>query len=131
MALRKTIIDSRGISSTYHKISSLEITDRITVTLKSYADETYRMREKTIADNIAMKESLQKQLIDETVKEESDEALIQSINSWIESLDTTQVDYSVGSMTYKLPFKVEDEISFRAIYETLKKEASFSDAEDC
>lgn len=131
MALRKTIIDSRGIASTYHKISALEITDRITVTLKSYANETYRDKEKEVSENILLKESLLMQIISEEVKESPDMLLIQSLNNQIEALDTTQVDYSVGSMTYKLPFKVEDEISFRAIYESLKKEASFSDAEDC
>lgn len=131
MALKITITDDKGITTKYHKIASVTITDRIAVTLKSYADESYRKKEKQAKDNAAEKERISMQIVEEQVKEEPDQALIASLTAEAEALNTEVADCSVGSMVYKLPFSSEDEISFKAIYEALKKEASFSDAEDC
>lgn len=132
MALKKAITDRRGITTEYHMIEGLKVmSDRVEVTFKSYISEEYREKEKAIAENLLIKAELEQQLLEESVKEEPDEELIAALNQQIESLDTEQKDCSVGTMTYRIPFDKEKNLSFTDIYKWLRKEATFADAVDC
>lgn len=131
MALKKIFKNDKGITTEYHMISGLKITDRIEVVLKSYTDESYRQLEKDILENIAKKAELEQQLLEESVKEEPDEEVLASISLQMVALDVEKKDYSVGTINYRMPFNKEEDISFSAIYEKLKEEATFADAEDC
>lgn len=132
MALKKTITDTKGITTEYHMIDSLKVMcDRIEVTLKSYTAESYRLLEKEIEDNKVLQEELQQQILDEYNKAEPDLELINSLNEQITSLKIVSKDYSVGSFKYRIPFSKEDSLSYTDIYEQLKTESTFADAEDC
>lgn len=132
MALKKAFTNEKGITTEYHMIAGLKVTDRIEVVLKSYIDESYRLQEKVIEDNICKVEELQQQALEASVQEEIDFELIESINEEIASIDTVLKDYSAYLTKYKLPFNKEvDDISYATIYEKLKSEAKFASAEDC
>lgn len=131
MALKKIFKNDKGITTEYHMISGLKITDRIEVVLKSYTDASYRQLEKDILENIALKAELEQQLLEESVKEEPNEEVLASISLQMAALDVEKKDYSVGTINYRIPFNKEEDISFSAIYEKLKEEATFADAEDC
>lgn len=132
MALKIAIKNDKGITTEYHMISEMVVmADRIQVKLKSYTDAGYRQLEKDVLDNMALKEELEQQVLEEMVKEEPDETVINAINEQIAALDIVQKDYSVDSFNYRIPFSKEDDISYTAIYEKLKEEATFADAEDC
>lgn len=131
MALKKIFKNDKGITTEYHMIAGLKVTDRIEVVLKSYTDESYRQLEKDILENIAKKAELEQQLLEESVKEEPNEEVLASISLQMAALDIEQKDYSVGTINYRIPFSKEDDISFSSIYEKLKTEATFADAEDC
>ena len=132
MALKKAIQDTRGITTEYHMIDGMKVmADRVEVTFKSYISEEYREKEKAIDNNLLIKADLEQQLLEESVKEEVDEELIEALNQQIASLDTEQKDYSAGTMTYRIPFNKEENLSFKDIYKWLRKEATFADAVDC
>lgn len=131
MALKKKMTNRKGVSSEYHMIAGIKITDRIEVYLKSYIDESYRQLEKNVEDNRVLKAKLEQQALDEAVKEEPDKELLESLNQQIGSLDTVEKDYSVETTSYRIPFNKEDNISFESIYKKLKEEAVFESSEDC
>lgn len=132
MALKKAITDVKGVTTEYHMIDGIKVmADRLEVTFKSYISEEYREKEKAITENILIKAELEQQLLEESVKEEPDEELIEALNQQIASLDTEQKDYSAGIMTYRIPFNKEENLSFKDIYKWLRKEATFADAVDC
>lgn len=131
MALKKLFINEKGIATEYHMIAGLKVTDRIEVVLKSYTDASYRQLEKDILENIAKKAELEQLLLEESAREEPDAEVLASISEQMAALDTELKDYSVGTMKYKIPFDKNDDISFTSIYEKLKTEATFADAEDC
>lgn len=132
MALKKAITDAKGITTEYHMIDGIQVmSDRIEVTFKSYINEEYREKEKAITENLLIKADLEQQLLEESVKEEPDEELIEALNQQTASLDIEQKDCSVGTMRYRIPFDKEKNISFKDIYKWLRKEATFADAVDC
>lgn len=131
MALKKAITNSKGVTTEYHMIAGLKVTDRIEVALKSYTTESYRLLEKEIEDNKALQQELQQQVLEESVKENPDQELLDSLNQQIASLNIVSKDYSVDNMSHRIPFDKEDDISYKAIYEKLKTEAIFEGAEDC
>ena len=131
MALKLKITNRKGITTNYHRISALEVTDRIVVTLASYVSKDYRDSEKKIQENLRLKEELEKQIIDEQVKEDPDMLKIMELQARVNSLDLVPKENVASSMRYTVPFDVEDDISFKSIYEQLKQEEVFKDAEDC
>lgn len=132
MALKKIFRSGNGITTEYHMISALTITDRVEVKLKSYTNEGYRKMEKAIEDNRVLKAELEQQVLEESVKEEPDQELIHGLKEQIASLNVVSEDYSVSTFSYKMPFdKKTDGISYEEIYNKLKQEDTFADAEDC
>lgn len=131
MALRIKRINAKGIASEYHMIAALRVTDRIEVIIKSYTEERYRLLEKTVDDNLKLQQELEQRLYSESIKENPDQELIDTFNHQIKSLDINSRDYAVDVINYKIPFNKEDDISYSAIYDKLKKEAIFEGAEDC
>lgn len=131
MALKITLTDVKGITTTYHRISGIQINDEIVVTLKSYTSETYRNIEKDNGKNIQAMNVLSEQLSLESTKENPDDDVICEITNKMTQLATSQKDYSVDEITCKVPLDAENDISLTLIYNALKKTEQFADAKDC
>lgn len=131
MALKITLTDVKGITTTYHRISGIQINDEIVVILKSYTDETYRNIEKDNGKNIQTMNVLSEQLSLESTKENPDDDVICEITNKMTQIETSQEDYSVKEITCKVPFESENDISLTLIYNALKKTEQFADAKDC
>lgn len=131
MALKITFTDVKGITTTYHRISGIQINDEIVVTLKSYTDETYRNIEKDNEKNIQTMNVLSEQLSLESTKENPDDDVICEITNKMTQLESSQEDFSVSEITCKVPFESENDISLALIYNALKKTEQFANAEDC
>lgn len=131
MALKITLTDVKGITTTYHRISGIQINDEIVVILKSYTDETYRNIEKDNGKNIQTMNVLSEQLSLESTKENPDDDVICEITNKMTRLNTSQKDYSVNEITCKLQLESENDISLTLIYNALKKTEQFADAKDC
>ena len=131
MALKITLKDVKGITTTYHRISGIQINDEIVVILKSYTDETYRNIEKDNGKNIQTMNVLSEQLSLESTKENPDDDVICEITNKMTQIETSQEDYSVKEITCKVPFESENDISLTLIYNALKKTEQFADAKDC
>lgn len=131
MALKITLTDVKGITTTYHRISGIQINDEIVVILKSYTDETYRNIEKDNGKNIQTMNVLSEQLSLESTKENPDDDVICEITNKMTQLATSQKDYSVNEITCKVPLDAENDISLTLIYNALKKTEQFADAKDC
>ncbi|MDD6235397.1 MAG: hypothetical protein PUB17_09500 [Lachnospiraceae bacterium] len=131
MALKITLTDVKGITTTYHRISGIQINDEIVVTLKSYTSETYRNIEKDNGKNIQAMNVLSEQLSLESTKENPDDDVICEITNKMTQLATSQKDYSVNEITCKVPLDAENDISLTLIYNALKKTEQFADAKDC
>ena len=131
MALKITLTDVKGITTTYHRISGIQINDEIFVILKSYTDETYRNIEKDNGKNIQTMNVLSEQLSLESTKENPDDDVICEITNKMTQIETSQEDYSVKEITCKVPLDAENDISLTLIYNALKKTEQFADAKDC
>ena len=133
MALNCELTDTKGITTKYHKIQSINITDCIRVTLASYSDESFREEEKKIKKNKEKKKDLQDKLCYEKTKDQDEKTKekIEKLSEEIESLPINEVDNVVNQFDYVIPLSDTDSFSFSSIYEQLKKEDKFKDATDC
>jgi len=131
MALKKKMIDEKGIVSNYHMIAGIQVTDKINVAVKSYTEEGYRAFEKEREADDKIGRQLMQQHIEEMSKEQPDHELIASIQEQMSKLNIEQVDYSVGLHEIILPFDKSDDLSYEALYEKLKSDEIFAGAEDC
>ena len=131
MALRKTIINEKGIASEYHMIAEIQTTDKLNVKIKSYTAESFRnIEKKREADDIVGKKIMQ-QHIEEMRKEKPDFELIASLEKQMSGLAIETIDYSVDTHMISLPFVKTDDLSYVSIYEKLKSEPIFAGAENC
>lgn len=131
MALKKVIIDDKGIISEYHMISEMQTTDKLNVKIKSYTAESFRnIEKKRESDDIVGKKIMQ-QHIEEMQKEHPNFELISSLEKQMAELNIEKVDYSVGAHTIVIPFDKTDNLSYENIYQKLKLEPIFAGAEDC
>lgn len=131
MALKKTMVDEKGIVSNYHMIAGIQVTDKINVAVKSYTEDGYRAFEKQRETDDKIGRQLMQQHIEEMAKESPDHELIASIQEEMSKLNIEQVDYSVGLHEIILPFDKSDDLSYEVIYERLKLDPIFEGSENC
>lgn len=133
MALRKELMSDKGIIGNYHRIESVSKNhDELSVVIKTYADESYREKEKELLEMSKKKNDLISELSILTINPEENAEKILEINEEFEKYnDLAQVgDFSIFSTQITLPCNSEKEISFSEIYEYLSHEdAIFSGAD--
>ena len=134
MALKKDLIQDNGIKTNYHKIEKIEIftTEKIMkITVKNYADNIYRKKEKEAQERkkqfVVLQELLDNELKKEIKNEEKIAELAKEINNFIFDEEKT---YSINETEILLPFDDED-VSLSSLYVKLKKQSLFSESEDC
>ena len=62
MALEKKLTNEKGIETNYHRIESISMVEGIKVIVKSYSDESYRLKEKENEALIEKQEAIKKEL---------------------------------------------------------------------
>jgi len=105
MALQINTTNEIGISTSYHKISKINIDNDINIELSSYINKSYRVLEQ-----------------DSETKAEETKDLHVGI--------TFAQDYSIVKRYYTFPLDKESEISFTELYTKLKALPDFKDAVD-
>lgn len=133
MALRKELMSDKGIIGNYHRIESVNKNhDDLSVTIKTYVDESYRQKEKELLEMSKKKNDLISELSVLTVNPEENAQRISEINEEFEKYDNlAQIgDFSVFSTQITIPYNLENDISFSEIYKYLSAENTvFSGAE--
>ncbi len=138
MALLKKVTNESGIIANYHRIKAIE-TDGVNMRVKicSYADDTYRLKEKSLVD-IFDRIQEQMSLIDELgrteISSEEDAEKLRKANEKLEALHKEAEDYDkiycIFESEVTLPVEEEKDISFQSIYATLKTMEPFTGAFD-
>lgn len=136
MALKLLVTNTVGITTEYHRIVGLELNEKLKVTVSSYADETYRTKEKTNSDTIVELNSVMEQIDTELAKpeEERDVELIIELtnrnNELVNLANMPDARYNVFTSEYEFVKKPDMDIDFTYLYEKLKELPEFTDAED-
>lgn len=133
MALKKELINGKGVKTTYHRIDSISMVDGIKVTVKSYTDESYRQQEKEREELIKRQEEVKEQLEEEMAKtgeEYSKEKVIALTEESNEIGFPVSLDLAIFVHTFQYPLDKDAIVSYEAMYEKLKKEPIFEGATD-
>ena len=133
MALEKKLTDNKGITTSYHRIENISMVNNLVVTVKSYTDESYRLKEKENEALIKKQEELQKQLqteMNKTGEEYNKEKVIELTNQNNEIGFPVAIDLSVFTHKFEYPFDKDAAISYEAMYNKLKQEPMFEGAID-
>lgn len=133
MALEKELINGKGVKTTYHRIDSISMVDGIKVTVKSYTDESYRQQEKEREALIKRQEEVKEQLEEEMAKtgeEYSKEKVIALTEESNEIGFPVSLDLAIFVHIFQYPPDKDAIVSYKAMYEKLKKEPIFEGATD-
>lgn len=133
MALEKELINGKGVKTTYHRIDSISMVDGIKVTVKSYTDESYRQQEKEREALIKRQEEVKEQLEEEMAKtgeEYSKEKVIALTEESNEIGFPVSLDLAIFVHIFQYPLDKDAIVSYKAMYEKLKKEPIFEGATD-
>ena len=133
MALKKELINGKGVKTSYHRIDSISMVDGIEVTVKSYTDESYRQQEKEREALIKRQEEIKEQLEAEMAKtgeEYSKEKVIVLTEENNEIGFPVPLDLAIFVHTFEYPLDKEAVVNYEAMYEKLKKEPIFEGAAD-
>lgn len=134
MALGKTIKSANGILMTYHRIDHFETSQDLTIFVKSYADESYRLSEKKAIEDVTKSNELRSRISEEMNKrgtDEYDEELIKKLTEEANKLGfPTIIDVSILTRQFQYPLDKTREFSYHTFYDWLKSEDIFKDAED-
>ena len=133
MALKKELINGKGVKTSYHRIDSISMVDGIEVTVKSYTDESYRQQEKEREALIKRQEEIKEQLEAEMAKtgeEYSKEKVIVLTEENNEIGFPVPLDLAIFVHTFEYPLDKEAVVSYEAMYEKLKQEPMFEGAAD-
>ena len=138
MGLKKEITLETGATASYHRIRSIEKgINKLTVTVDSYSKEEYRDLEKDIPEmisGIGEKRNRLAVLKEKEEKTEEEEAELQNIEDLLkryESCVEKNGDLSLDRETIDIPYLKTGDISFQAVYDILKQDGKYKDAEDC
>ena len=155
MALQKQVIDSKGVTSNYHRISSFKLeSSKLYVTVASYVSEAQRTIEKEILDSNQAYEDFQVETnrlqaeLDEksrllaTMPPSSDPVraeleaevvmLSEQYNARLANEQPEQrqpEDKFYTDKTFEFPFDVEQAISLSSLYDRLLNTETFEDAQ--
>ncbi len=124
MALRKELKSDKGITATYHRIGSVvKNHNKIEVTVKSYADETYRDKEKKLIELSEQKDALIYELSQLTVTPEENAEKIAEVEEKLEKYNklSQTSDFSIFSTTTQIPYGLDENVSFADIYKYLSE----------
>ena len=133
MALKKELINGKGVVTNYHRIDSISMLDGIKVTVKSYTDESYRKKEKESEELVKRKEALERQLCEEMAKTGEDynkEKVIALTEQNNKIGFPVASDLAIFTLEYQYPLDKETTVSYEAMYEKLKQEPMFEGAVD-
>ena len=133
MALKKELINGKGVKTTYHRIDSISMVDGIKVTVKSYTDESYRQQEKEREALIKRQEEVKEQLEEEMKKtgdEYSKEKVIALTDESNEIGFPVALDLAIFVHTFEYPLDKDAVVSYEAMYQKLKQEPMFYGAND-
>ena len=133
MALKKDLKNDKGITAVYHRIDSVTKNyNKIEVILKSYADETYRDKEKELIELSEKMDDLIYELSQLTVDPEKNKNEIAEIEEKMARFNTLAQtsDLSIFSTSVLIPYELEENVSFSDIYKYLSEsDPVFSGAE--
>lgn len=124
MALRKEIKNSRGIIGNYHRIEQIvKNHDELSVTIKTYADEGYRKKEKAFLDLSRRLDGLNEERLSLIMDERKNAARMLEIRGEFEKHhELSQIgDFGVFSTQIAIPWDLGNDISFAGIYEYLSR----------
>lgn len=133
MALEKELINGKGVVTNYHKIDSISMVDGIKVTVKSYTDESYRLKEKEREALIKQQKEVKEQLEAEMAKTGKDynkEKVIELTEKSNEIGFPVPLDLAIFNHEFQYPLDKELVISYEAMYQKLKQDPMFSGAKD-
>lgn len=149
MALLKTLINGKGMQTTYHRINSLIVYPTyMIITIDSYVSEDYRLLEKEYHSIISRINEIQTMLsslndvvpeineVGEEIVIEDNTEKITELNSELDMLLSNKNDehsnLSLNSHTISVPFNVDlDNFGFAQVYSIIKNNELFSNSEDC
>lgn len=130
MALKKELIDNKGIKTLYHRISDFVVNkdkNIIEINVKSYADEKYRQEEKEYEDFIKTREEKMEKL-DELVLKNADGSKTDEVKKLTEEINNMYNTKVVEQNTYifnkkiELDFDINQKYSLEDIYNRIKSE---------
>lgn len=133
MALEKKLTNEKGIETNYHRIESISMVEGIKVIVKSYSDESYRLKEKENGALIEKQEAIKKELqaeMEKTGEEYSKEKVIALTEENNAIGFPTKIDLAVFIREFSYPLDKETAVSYEAMYQKLKKEPMFEGAVD-
>lgn len=135
MALRKTILDAKGLETNYHKIRSISVFPTyMNIEVDDYASEEHRNLEKEYYASVKRCEEIQTILLD--VEKDNEEAT--ALQSELQELKSILKENSAHSYLalnntiITVPFDVEVSVfGFANVYNILKEQELFNGAENC
>ena len=133
MALKKELINGKGVKTSYHRIDSISMVDGIEITVKSYTDESYRQQEKEREALIKRQEEDKEQLEEEMAKtgDEYDKEKVITLTEENNEIGfPVPLDLSIFVYTFQYPLDKETAVSYESMYEKLKQEPMFEGAAD-
>lgn len=137
MGLKKEITFENGVNIKYHYISDIQVDNKNKIAklkIDSYTDETYRQKEKYNKANQEKHEELIQLIFAENNKLEK-ERDVEQIVEWSEEannlIDKFKEDLALKVATTDIELKDVVNFNMDNLYELLKQEESFIDAEDC
>ena len=133
MALEKKLTNEKGIETNYHRIESISMIEGIKVIVKSYTDESYRLKEKANEALIEKQEAIKAEL--QTEMEKTGEAYHkEKVIALTEENNAigfpTKIDLAVFIHEFQYPLDKETAVSYEAMYQKLKQEPMFENAID-
>lgn len=132
MALKKKITRDTGITTTYHKIKSIDINEiesKCVVCIEEYLDESFRNKAKDI-NTIKEKINDLYEKAEESNNKETANALIEKANTLMsKNEDSFNLKYFVKEKNIILDYIPEDR-TVRGFYNELKKIPEYADSEE-
>ena len=112
MAIKKTITDSVGNSTAYHRIDSSIFNfnkNQVIISIRSYVNEFYRDAEKAEIDSNAEKVKRYYELSGKSDKTVEETAELQSLNiAELEAIKYTERDAKASIVTFDIPQEIRD-----------------------
>lgn len=133
MALEKKLTNEKGIETNYHRIESISMVEGIKVIVKSYTDESYRLKEKENEALIEKQEAIKKELqaeMEKTGEEYSKKKVIALTEENNAIGFPTEIDLAVFIHEFQYPLDKEMAVSYESMYQKLKQEPMFENAVD-
>lgn len=136
MALTLSITTNKGLTTQYHRILSVTITDKIVVLVKSYCDETYRDIERAIAADVTLLIQISEQMGSIVYSTETHDLIVSLTDQYNEicargiDRNSNRESYALVEREYQLPLDKELDINFTDLYDQLKLLPEFEGAID-